>query len=107
MEAEHVFFGLPLNKLEPIFKRWVKEVHMELQKQKEPNSIQPIEKPLKYYTRKEVCKILGISLVTLSDYISKGVISCHRIGKNIRFTDKQIKEALIEINYKKPIPTIQ
>ncbi len=33
------------------------------------------KKELKFYTRKEVCKLLSISLVTLSSYIDKGIIS--------------------------------
>ncbi|APD06542.1 hypothetical protein UJ101_01011 [Flavobacteriaceae bacterium UJ101] len=70
--------------------------------QEEVNKFKPQQKQeLKFYTRKEVCKLLGISLVTLSSYIDKGVISCNRIGKNIRFTDKHITDALIDINNKK------
>jgi excisionase family DNA binding protein len=51
------------------------------------------EKP--YLTRKEVCKILQISLPTLSDWAKQGFIKSHRIGSRILFKAEEIDASLI------------
>lgn len=57
------------------------------------------DNPNKFYTRKEVSKILGISLPTLTEWTNNGTIRAYRIGnsKNIRYREKDIQNALIEI----------
>lgn len=44
--------------------------------------------------RKEVAKIFGISLVTLSQWIRDGRIPCHRINTRIFFKRTEVMEAL-------------
>lgn len=64
-------------------------------------SFNPIQKDYsnKLYTRKEVSKLLDISLPTLNEWTKNGTIRAYRIGnsKNIRYREKDIQNALIEI----------
>ena len=60
-------------------------------------NFKPIEPP-KYLTRKEVAKILKISLVTLSDWNRKGILKPYRLGNLIRYKQSELDQALISIN---------
>lgn len=60
-------------------------------------NFQPKRQP-EYLTRKEVAKILKVSLVTLSDWNKKGVIKPYRLGNLIRYKTTEIEESLIAIN---------
>ncbi|MCF1420319.1 helix-turn-helix domain-containing protein [Mangrovimonas futianensis] len=60
-------------------------------------NFQPVRPP-EYLTRKEVAAILKVSLVTLSDWNSKGVLNPYRLGNLIRYKRSEIDEALIKIN---------
>ena len=62
-------------------------------------NFQPKKQP-EYLTRKEVAKILKVSLVTLSDWNKKGVIKPYRLGNLIRYKRSEIEESLIAINKK-------
>jgi excisionase family DNA binding protein len=59
-------------------------------------NFQPKKQP-EYLTRKEVAKILKVSLVTLSDWNKKGVLKPYRLGNLIRYKQSEIEEALISI----------
>lgn len=52
-------------------------------------------------TRKQACKLLGITLPTLTGYYQSGVIPAHRIGNNIRLKKFEIYQALQHIT---PVP---
>lgn len=60
-------------------------------------NFQPKKQP-EYLTRKEVAKILKVSLVTLSDWNKKGVLKPYRLGNLIRYKTSEIEESLIAIN---------
>ncbi len=62
-------------------------------------NFQPKKQP-EYLTRKEVAKILKVSLVTLSDWNKKGVLKPYRLGNLIRYKTTEIEESLIAINKK-------
>lgn len=49
------------------------------------------------YTRKEVAKMLGISLPTLHEWTKGGSIKAHRIGTRVRYKEKDVKNALKEV----------
>ena len=70
-------------------KQLVREVLLETKTDKNDA---PVE--VRYYTRKEACELLHISLSTLDTDIKKGVISCSRVGKRILFTQDDIDKAL-------------
>lgn len=59
------------------------------------------KKQPEYLTRKEVAKILKVSLVTLSDWNKKGVLKPYRLGNLIRYKRAELDQALISINSKK------
>ena len=59
------------------------------------------KKQSEYLTRKEVAKILKVSLVTLTDWNKKGVLKPYRLGNLIRYKRVELDQALISINSKK------
>ncbi|WP_298423228.1 helix-turn-helix domain-containing protein [uncultured Kordia sp.] len=70
---EQVFFNVPLSKLEPIFKKWIKEAHTELQTKKELTD--------KRYSIKEAAEILNVTELTIRNHIKKGSIKAQQLGK--------------------------
>lgn len=82
-------YALTLDKIEPIFKGWIKEVLA---------SEQPVEQPLVFYSRYEVCKLLKISLPTLGRYMNLGIVTGKKVGNRILFSQDDIDKALHEIN---------
>ncbi len=103
MDKEQYLFNLSLSKLEPIFKKWVKEANQESELQKTNNENNDYNKPLTYYNQKEVAEIFGVSENTIKNYRNNGVLNYLRIGRNIRFTDEQIQDALIRIDHTKAL----
>ena len=69
----------------------LKEIVLNFQPKKQPE----------YLTRKEVAKILKVSLVTLTDWNKKGVLKPYRLGNLIRYKREEIDQALIIIYTKK------
>lgn len=55
-------------------------------------------KTVEYLTKKEVAKILKISVVTVDDWRRKRIIQAYRVGNRIRFKSDEIEMALIKIN---------
>ncbi|MCR9062622.1 MAG: helix-turn-helix domain-containing protein [Cytophagales bacterium] len=53
---------------------------------------------LLFYNRKEVAKILKISLVTLDKYIRKDKIIAHRLGRKVLFKPEEVENCLEKIN---------
>jgi excisionase family DNA binding protein len=70
------------------FRTELKELVLNFQPKKQPE----------YLTRKEVAKILKVSLVTLSDWNKKGVLKPYRLGNLIRYKTTELEESLIAIN---------
>jgi excisionase family DNA binding protein len=62
-------------------------------------NFQPVLPP-EYLTRREVAKILKISLVTLTDWNNKGILKPYRLGNLIRYKQSELDQALISINKK-------
>ncbi len=75
----------------------LKDVIIELQTIK--TDLQPKKQP-EYLTRKEVAKLLKVSLVTLTDWNKKGILKPYRLGNLIRYKLSEIEESLIAINKK-------
>lgn len=55
----------------------------------------------KLLTRKEVCKLLQISLVTVHNWTKQGILNPYRIGNKLRFKESEVLEALQSVNSKK------
>ncbi len=51
-------------------------------------------------TRKEVCQLLQISLVTVHNWTKKGILNPYRIGNKLRFKKSEVLEALQSVNSK-------
>ncbi|MBK9477330.1 MAG: helix-turn-helix domain-containing protein [Bacteroidetes bacterium] len=58
------------------------------------NNSQKPEPDNDYLSRKETCKILGISLPTLNDYTKRGLVPSYRIGARIRYKKEEVLKSL-------------
>jgi excisionase family DNA binding protein len=47
------------------------------------------------YTYAEAARMLRVAESTLRRWVSKGRISCHRIGRLVRFTDDDLRAAMV------------
>jgi hypothetical protein len=81
-------FSLTLDKIEPVFKTWVRDVLSE----------KPAKPELIFYSRYEICKLLKISLPTLGRYMNLGIVTGKKVGNRILFSQEDINNALHEIN---------
>jgi excisionase family DNA binding protein len=50
-----------------------------------------------YLTRKEVSKLLSISLPTLHDWVKRGLILSYRCGNRVYFKSSEIEQSLKQI----------
>jgi excisionase family DNA binding protein len=53
----------------------------------------------KYLTRKEVSKLLSISLPTLHDWVKRGLIKSYRCGNRVFFKSSEIEQSLKQIKF--------
>ena len=83
--TEQVFFNVPLSRLEPIFKNWLKDVL------KESNQQKPVTKKQtdKLLTVGEVAALMHLSKATIYTNYSRGFLpgGCKR-GKRLYFQEK-------------------
>jgi len=56
---------------------------------------------VKYLDRREVAKLLKVSLVTISAWTKQGRLISYRIGKLIRYRSDEIDEALIKRKFRR------
>lgn len=82
-------FTLILSKLETIEQRLA-----TLQANK------PTDKPAaeRHLSRQEAADYLHCSLPTLNTWVLKGTVKGHRIGRYVRFKQRELDESLIKIN---------
>lgn len=83
--------GLTSHELTTLIKDSVKEEFQNVLKEQKENLS---EKTNKLLTRKETCKLLGVSLPTLHDWCLKGIIPSYRINTRIRFKSEDIEAIL-------------
>lgn len=55
---------------------------------------EPIQTEMKFYSRKEVCSLLKLSLPTLSEYTKEGHIQAVRIGGRVLYSEQAVQDAL-------------
>ncbi len=87
---EQVFFNVPLVKLEPIFKRWIREVQAELQ----PKTVEPTEKQEQFLTIQEAAKFLRLTVPTMYSKVSKGELPCMKRSKRLYFSSIELLDYL-------------
>ena len=92
LSMEQVFFNVPLSKLEPIFKRWIKEAQTELQ----PTKVEPTEQPEKFLTIQEVAQFLNLTVPTIYSKVSKRELPCMKRGKRLYFSSTELLEYIKE-----------
>ncbi len=56
--------------------------------------------PTVWLSRKEVCELLGISLVTIHDWSKKGILHPFKMGNRVRFRRSDIEQTLLQSNKK-------
>ena len=73
----------------------IKEVVKEVIPQPQPQTIKD-----SLLTRKEVCTMLQVSLVTVHNWTKQGILNPYRIGNKLRFKESEVLEALQSVNAK-------
>lgn len=87
---EQVFFNVPLSKLEPIFKRWIKEAQSEIEQPKFANT----EQPEQFLTIQEAAEFMSLSVPTMYSKVSRCEIPSMKRGKRLYFSLKELTEYL-------------
>jgi predicted DNA-binding transcriptional regulator AlpA len=77
------------------FKRWVKEAVKEYLQEYLQNSILKNESEDCLLNRKEIAKFLRVSLVTLTDWMKRGLPSYHQGGR-VYFDKKEVLDYIKE-----------
>lgn len=52
-------------------------------------------------TRDETAKLLGVSLVTLHNWIKSNILIAYRVGNKVRFKENEVLASLQQINSKR------
>jgi excisionase family DNA binding protein len=84
-ELENISFATILNAFRGIIREEVQSVLEEEQERK---------KPMKYYTRKEVCELAHITLPTLWRRVNEGKITPTTNGRRVLFAETEIQRYL-------------
>jgi excisionase family DNA binding protein len=89
-QVEQVFFNVPLIKLEPIFKRWIKDVLAEIQQEK----TEPTEQPDKLLTIQEAAEFLNLTVPTVYSKVSKNELPVMKRSKRLYFSRNELLDYL-------------
>ena len=90
-QVEQVFFNVPLSKLEPIFKRWIKEAQAEIQ----PIKVEPtIDQPEQLLTIQEAAEFLSLTVPTMYSKVSKREIPVMKRSKRLYFSRTELLDYL-------------
>jgi len=89
--AESILLCIPSeDKLKEIISETVRE---EIKKISPPSP--PVQ--IEFLTRKEVCKLLQVSPVTLNEWTKTGIIKGYRLNSRIRYKRADIENSLKEV----------
>jgi len=98
---EQVFFNVPLSKLEPIFKRWMKEAQIEMQPEV-TSILEDLQNSQKteYLSKRDVSKLFGISLSTVNIWIDKKILKTYGFPNSrlVFFKLSEVEETLMQVN---------
>ncbi|MFN8863017.1 MAG: helix-turn-helix domain-containing protein [Flavobacteriales bacterium] len=86
-----VFTSLPVEEIEGIITRAVQQSIAGLL------NPQPQGDPDELVTRKQAAQLLGVSLPTLHDYTTRGIIPGYRIGTRVRYKKGEILDCLRKV----------
>lgn len=93
-----IMFTEPLDRLAPLFKKWVRDAINELVPALiEVHSSNPQEDKPEYLSADDVSKLLGVSKPTLRKFTRNGTYKAYRVGKRkIRYKRSEIEKVLLE-----------
>lgn len=91
-QIEQVFFNVPLSKLEPIFKRWVKEAQAEIQLIKD----EPTNHSEQLLTIQQASELLNLTVPTMYSKVSKGELPVMKRGKRLYFFRAELMDYIKE-----------
>jgi excisionase family DNA binding protein len=57
---------------------------------------QQTSKPSEYLTRKEVARLLRVSLPTIHEWTSSGFLISHKIGNRVLFKPEEVEECILD-----------
>lgn len=76
----------------------IKKVLREVLDEKSNDFTKPvISEDQKYLSRKEVAKLLKISLTTLNDWSKQGIVQAYRIGNRVLYKKKEIEDSVSKV----------
>lgn len=79
-------------KLESLIDSSVNKAVQSFYKEKEAE-----QKKNKYFTIKEASKELHVSILTIRNYINRGILKSKKIGSRVLITSESVEKALIEV----------
>ena len=82
------------------FRNLISECVSETVKKEIAKLITPPEPQKQILTRQETADFLAISLPTLHDYTTRGIIQGHRLGGTVRYKIEDIQKSLLQIKTK-------
>lgn len=62
---------------------------------------QPNQSTDRLITRDETAKLLGVSLVTLHNWVKSNILIAYRVGNKVRFKENEVLASLQQINSKR------
>ncbi len=76
----------------------IKKVLREVLEEKSNDFAKPVKsEDQEYLTRKEVAKLLKISLTTLNDWSKQGIVQAYRIGNRVLYKRKEIENSVSKV----------
>ena len=76
----------------------IKKVLREVLEEKSNDFAKPVKsEDQEYLTRKEVAKLLKISLTTLNDWSKQGIVQAYRIGNRVLYKKKEIVDSVSKV----------
>ena len=93
MQTEQILFSLPLERLEPIFKKWFNDVLISQAPATPPQLTSTLE-PIRLYGDKSAADYLGCSVMTVQSLRRSGAIPFIRTGRKLIYVSNEIDAAL-------------
>jgi phosphosulfolactate synthase (CoM biosynthesis protein A) len=62
------------------------------------NSQKQVETKIELYTKEDIRRIFGVSLVTIHNWMKKGKLKYIKFGRRVYFNPQEIRDSLISIN---------
>ena len=90
--TEQILFSLPLDRMEPIFKKWFNDVLTE--HQPPASTPPPSSDPIRLFGDREAARHLGCSVMTVQSLRRKGSIPFIRTGRKLVYLSTELDEAL-------------